>query len=254
MQNEILVIPDVHVEPGQNLDHLKWAGNIAVRRQPKTIIFLGDFADMGSLCSYDKGTVYSEGRRLSLDIEACKQGIYEFMTPIRKCNYRKTKNAYNPKIIMLVGNHENRINRAAKLNPEYHGHLSVDMLGYKDAGWRVIPFNKTYEQDGILFRHHFTSGIMGRPIGCKYHAAALLRENMESSVVGHSHLFDLHVQTSGSGKRIIGLVAGCYFRHDQEYTSENQRLWRGLVYLRDVKKGSFHPEVLSMNYLEKRFS
>ena len=253
INNEILVIPDVHAEPGVSTEHLVWASKLALKRQPQTIIFLGDFADMGSLCSYDKGSVAAEGRRLVDDIEACKDAVNDFMAPIWEYNAHKTKNAYKPLIVLTEGNHEYRLRRYGQVNPEFHGHTCIDLLGYKDAGWKVIPFNKPYRSNGILFQHHFSSGVMGKAIGCKYHAGALLRVNMESSVCAHSHLFDMHVQTSGSGKRMIGLVAGCYFRHNHEWTGENQRYWRGLVYLRDVKAGSFWPELLSMDYLERRF-
>lgn len=253
MSIEILVVPDVHAGPGLPTDHLTWAANLAVYRQPKYIIFLGDFADLSSLCSYDKGSVNAEGRRLTEDIEACRDAVNDFMAPIWKYNKHKTKNRYEPTIVITEGNHENRINRYGHLHPEFHGHTSIDLLGYRAAGWKVIPFNKPYKCNGILFQHHFTSGVMSKPMSMEYHAANLIKKGFESSICGHTHLFDMAVRTSGAGKRLIGLVAGCYFLHDHNWTKENDRYWRGLVYLRDVDKGQFWPEMLSMGYLQRRF-
>lgn len=58
-----LVIPDTQVKPNESIDHLLWAGKYAVDMQPDTIICIGDWWDMGSLSSYDKGKKSFEGRR-----------------------------------------------------------------------------------------------------------------------------------------------------------------------------------------------
>ena len=74
-----------------------------------------------------------------------------------------------------------------------------------------------------------------------------------SGVCGHSHMRDFWEDTDAAGRKLFGLVVGCFFEHDEEYTSENDRFWRGLVILDGVQNGSADPEFVSMDYLKKRY-
>ena len=65
-----LIIPDVQVKPGHDYSFLKAIGNYIVKKRPDVIINIGDFADMPSLSSYDKGKKSFEGRRYKHDVEA----------------------------------------------------------------------------------------------------------------------------------------------------------------------------------------
>ena len=56
-----LIIPDVQHKPGCTTDHLSWAGQYAVDMLPDTIVIIGDWWDMESLSSYDKGQKSFEG-------------------------------------------------------------------------------------------------------------------------------------------------------------------------------------------------
>ena len=61
-------------------------------KQPEKIICIGDFADMSSLSSYDRGTKSFEGRRYVKDIEAAKEAMGRFLQPIREYNASQRKN------------------------------------------------------------------------------------------------------------------------------------------------------------------
>ena len=50
-----LVMGDPHCTPKASNDRFLWAGKLAHDLKPNTIICMGDFASMDSLCSYDKG-------------------------------------------------------------------------------------------------------------------------------------------------------------------------------------------------------
>jgi hypothetical protein len=50
-----LFIPDVQAKEGVPFDHLDWIGRFIVDKKPDVIIQAGDFADMPSLSSYDRG-------------------------------------------------------------------------------------------------------------------------------------------------------------------------------------------------------
>jgi len=52
-----LIIPDVQAKPGLDFTYLRAIGNYIAKKQPDVIINIGDFADMPSLSSYDKGMI-----------------------------------------------------------------------------------------------------------------------------------------------------------------------------------------------------
>ena len=123
-----LMIPDVQVKPNTPNDHLRWIGEYIVEQQPDVIVQIGDFADMHSLSSYDKGKAAGEGARIQDDIDACKAAWDELNAPIEAYNRYKKKNRYLPRKIITLGNHEERILRHVDANPELVGFLSTDNL------------------------------------------------------------------------------------------------------------------------------
>ena len=251
-----LIIPDSHAQPGIDNDRFKWAGEFALERQPDVIIDIGDSGDIPSLSQYDVGTVRAEGRRYSDDIRAYRDAMDKFMRPINKYNNthsRWKKKTYRPTLIKCRGNHEQRIIRAASESPALFGHLKIEDLQETKHGWEVQEFLKPIEVDGIAYQHYFTSGVMGRPIGGVNHARTLINKNHMSSVCGHSHMRDYAEDINPVGRRMFGLSVGCYFEHDEEYTTENDRFWRGLVYLHDVYAGEADPEFISIENIKRKY-
>lgn len=254
---EHLIIPDSHAKPGVDNKRFSWLGELALERQPDVIIDIGDSADMPSLCQYDVGHVRAEGRRYSNDIRAYRDAMDKFMEPIHKYNNTHTKwkkKLYRPELVKCRGNHEYRIARAASENPALFGHISYDDLQEGKHGWEVYDFLKTACIDGIAYQHFFTSGVMGRPIGGVNHARTLVAKTHMSSVCGHSHMRDFWEDIDAVGRRVFGLAVGCYFEHDEAYTTENERFWRGAVYLKDVQQGQANPEFLSLAGIKKAYS
>lgn len=43
---------------------------------------------------------------------------------------------YAPRMVLTLGNHEHRINRAVEYDPKLDGLLTVDDLDYQRHGWR----------------------------------------------------------------------------------------------------------------------
>lgn len=252
-----LIIPDSHAQPGVNNDRFTWAGEMALERQPDVIIDIGDSADMASLCSYDIGTVRAEGHRYVDDIRAYRDAMDKFMAPIIKYNNTHTrwkKKTYRPHLIKCRGNHEQRIARHAQLTPAMYGHINFNDLEEEKHGWNVQEFLNTTVIDGIAYKHYFTSGVMGRPIGGVNHARSLVAKNYMSSVCGHSHMRDFWEDTDVAGRKLFGLAVGCYFEHDEEYTTENDRFWRGLVYLHSVQSGEADVEFININKVKEMYS
>ena len=105
----ICVIGDTQVKPGQNLDHLEHVGRYIADKRPDVIVQIGDWWDMPSLSSYDRGKASFEGRRVKEDIEAGYDGMKRMLEPIKKLQQSQRyfkKKVYSPRMVMTLGNHE----------------------------------------------------------------------------------------------------------------------------------------------------
>ena len=131
----ILVIPDAQVKQGVPLEHLSWAGQAITDYRPDVVVNLGDFADMPSLSSHDiKGSKYFEGLRYKSDIDVAKEAMKKLLKPLKDLQARQKKNkekVYKPRMVLTLGNHENRIDRAVNNNPTLEGLISTKDLGYE---------------------------------------------------------------------------------------------------------------------------
>jgi hypothetical protein len=144
MSKRMMVIPDTQVRPNDDLEYLERIGKYAVDMLPDIIVMLGDFADMPSLSSHDKaGSKSMEGQRYKADIKVVHEAMDKLLTPIREEQQRRIDNhkpRWNPRMVMLYGNHENRINRAIDNDPKLDGLISLEDLKYEEAGWETVPF------------------------------------------------------------------------------------------------------------------
>jgi hypothetical protein len=247
------VIPDTQCKPGHDLSYLSAIGNYIVDKQPDVIVHLGDHADMPSLSSYDVGTKKFEGQRYVKDVEAAKNGMAALLSPLNLYNVQQKKNGkkqYKPRKVFLLGNHENRINRAVNLDPKLEGVLSVDDLGYDSAGWEVHDFLDVVVIDGVAYSHYFVTGVAGRPASS---AAALLRKTNMSCVAGHQQGKQIAYATRADGKTLTAIIAGSCYEHDEDYMGpQGNKHWRGCLMLHEVNDGAFDEMWLSLDYLKNR--
>jgi len=244
-----LVIPDCHADPNYSNERFTWIGNIAIDRRPQVIVCLGDFTDMNSLCSYDKGKKDFEGRRYKNDIACARDALTRINKPIDDFNEQQRKNKkalYKPHKVMLLGNHEHRIDRVVQYQPELDGTLSVDDLCYQEFGWEVHPYTKLVCIDGIWYVHCLMTRN-GQPVSGDNLGASLLHKQHVSTTVGHSHFLDYSRRALPDGKAIHGLSAGCFIDYDPPYADgSSNSWWRGLVYKHNVDAGDYDLELINM--------
>lgn len=254
-----LFIPDSHSQPGVDNDRFEWLGNLALDLRPDAIIDSGDWADMESLSSYDKGLRSFEGRRYNKDIASAVDARKRFNAPIERFNSGRRRNGkrmYRPRKVALTGNHEERILRATNLHPELEGTISLDDLQRERFGWETYDFLVPVEIDGVNYVHYTTSGAGRNAISGQYPAANLLRQEFKSTSVGHSHGFDYAIRTAGTGERKLhGLVGGCFFRQYMDYASpkQNASWWRGVCIKTDVRNGEYDLHQMSMDEVERHY-
>jgi len=249
-----LVIPDVQFKPGNSPAFLRRIGQYIVEKKPDVVVCIGDFADMPSLSSYDVGKKSFEGRRYKADIESTHQGMEELLGTLGEHNakMRRTKHSlYLPRLVLTLGNHENRINKVVEGDPKLEGTISIDDLRYTNFGWEVVPFLEPIVIDGIAYCHYFTSGVMGRPVASARH---LVQKKHMSCTMGHIQNWEMHREVRADGQPVLGLFSGSCYEHNEDYLGPQGNSYdRGIWMKNEVNDGHYQPMYVSLKYLEKRY-
>ena len=255
MTKRILVIPDSQIRPDDNTEFLSFIGQYAVDMQPDIIVHLGDFADMPSLSSHDKaGSKSMEGMRYKADVNATIEAMRTLLKPIRDLQKKQKdqkQKIWKPRMVMLLGNHENRINRAIQNDPKLEGLISVEDLEYAKFGWEVVPFLQPINIEGVMFCHYFVSGVMGNPVTT---ARALLTKHHQSCIAGHQQGRDIAFGKRADGTEMTAMIVGSGYEHDEHYLNhQTNSHWRGVVVLNEVQNGTFDEIMVSMRYLRNKY-
>ena len=260
---KLLVIPDAHAHPEYDNDRFTWLGRFIMETRPEVIVCLGDWADMPSLSSYDKGTRGFEGRRYRKDIDVAVDAMDKLLAPMRAYNKqraRNKKNQYKPRMVMTLGNHSDRINRVTNASPELYGAIGVEDLKFAEAGWEVYPFKEKVFIHGIAFSHYFTSGVKGLSISGENIAKTLCMKLHHSAVQGHSHVLDHSERSVINGQKIFGLSAGCYTHPDmanENWCKDTAHLWwRGVVEICDLDGEGYYDAInmVTMRKIKREFA
>lgn len=250
-----MVIPDCQVKEGVDISHLTWIGKWAAEKKPDVIVCLGDFADMPSLSSYDVGKKSFEGRRYSKDTIVTQVAMKNLMIPIWEEQQRlidNKKKRWNPRMVMTLGNHEDRINRAINNDPKLEGLISTGDLAYEAYGWEVYPFLEVVIIDGVAYSHYFTTGVMGRPVTS---ARALTTKKFMSCTMGHVQKTEIDMSSfRADGTPILSLFAGCCYLHDEDYLGPQGNVVHRQIWMKyEVENGFYYPHAISLNYLKERY-
>jgi hypothetical protein len=249
-----LIIPDSHAHPDHHNRRYDWLGELVADIKPDVVINMGDWADMPSLCLYDRGTSGFEGRRYKKDIAAANEGLDRFS---RRVRVRKRK---LPRFIALVGNHEERIIRAISSDAaQLEGVIGLSDIQFKEHGWDIISYDGStpgiIEIDGVSYGHYFTTGIMGRPTAGEHPAYTLLTKQYTSCTQGHVHTYDHAIRTRPDGGHIHGMVCGVYQDYIADWAGEANKMWRrGALIKRNVTNGDYDHEWISLDRIKKEYA
>ena len=248
------------------MDHLTWLGHFIVEEKPDVLVNIGDFADMQSLCHFDKGKKCFEGRRYADDCRAAQLGMQVLFAPLEAYqeqqrsdnaneawDLRYSKPVYEPKLkVFLLGNHEARVDKAIEQDAILEGTISMQDLGYEKFGWKVIPFLQTVKIEGVNFCHYFVSGSMGRPVAS---AKSLLQKKHQSCVMGHTQQRDIAFDYRADGKQITALFTGAYYEGHHDYLGPQGNVhFRGVWMLKDVVDGEFEAVPYTLEELRRRYA
>lgn len=247
-----IVIGDQHAHPDFHNDRADWLSNLIIDVKPDVVVNIGDAADMSSLSSYDKGKRDFHGRSYKKDINSHLDFQSRVWEPVKA---RKKKLPYR---VVLEGNHEHRVERALDLSPELTGTIGFNDYAFGDFYDEVVRYEGSTpgvkELDGILFAHYFITGVSGRPIGGERPAHMLIDKTGTSCIAGHLHTLDYATRTNVAGRTRNGLVVGCYQDYPSGWAGEINKIWRpGIAILRDVEKGNFDFQWVSLQALKREY-
>lgn len=238
--SSILIIPDTHCHPNYDNNRVKYLAKYIVETRPDAIINIGDWYDMPSLSSFDKGKMSYEGRAYQDDIKAGLNGLDILANAIENCK------GYKPELDVTLGNHEYRVVRAVEEAPQFRGKVSLKDLGFEAHGWKVHPFLQPIIKQGISFAHYHVSGVMGRAIGGENIGKTMCNKMHMSGVQGHSHIYDHSERAKADGLRMFGLSCGCY-THPEMIEDWNRSFvamwWRGIVELIDLDGQGYYDQI-----------
>lgn len=248
---KLLCIPDTQVRPGIDLSYLHDIGEYWIDKKPDVVVHLGDHWDFPSLSSYDQGKMAFEGRRYKADVFAGNLGMQELTRPLVAYNAKQRSNGkkqYWPRQVFLLGNHENRVERAVNDDAKLEG-----TIGYHDLdlnGWEVHPFLEVVVIEGVAFSHYFTTGVMGRPATT---ASALLAKKHMSCIQGHQQGRQVASGFRADGNQITAIIAGsCLAPHHKVLTADLRYVELGSVNIGD-KLVSFDEELGEHSKRSRRF-
>lgn len=254
MSRRHMFIPDPQIEPGVCTDQIDWAAEALVEYRPDVVVVAGDWWTMPSLSSFDRpGSKKMEGARLNEDIWVGNEAFDRFVEPMEIERDRRRRNhrpRWEPELHFLMGNHENRINRAIANEPKYEGMLSTDLL--RTPGFDRHDFLEIVDIDGVSYSHYFANTHSNKPIGGSIDNR--LNKIGRTFVQGHEQGLLYGIRQFPGNITRHGVVAGSFYLHDEVYRGpQGNGEWRGIVVLNEVEDGNFDVMPLSINYLRDRF-
>ena|SRR5688572_19161250 len=248
------IVPDAQIKPGDDLLHIRWAGEAIVDYLPDVVIVMGDWWDMKSLSMYDApGSKEAEGRNVKSDIDAGNEG-FELLTQAMSREIarreRQHMTRWKPECHFLFGNHEHRITRAVYNDPKWDGMLGLSDL--KTPGFERHEYQKIVTIDGIRYCHYFPNPNTGKPIGGT--VVNRLNHIGGSFVQGHQQGF-LYASKQYPDHVKHGLVCGRFYRNHESYRPDDVQKaeWSGVVVLNEVVNGQYDLMPLSMGYLCRKY-
>jgi len=257
MSKTAIVFTCAHTDPDTPNDRFDWLGGLIEDIRPDYVVDLGDTIDLKSLNSYD--TRYPQAivsQNYERDIDHHQEAMDRIWGRFKQ---KKKKRPYR---IGFEGNHENRLKKALALDPRIEGgkygisfsHLATDYW-YDDYHEYSNSAPAIADYDGVSYSHYFSSGNYGTATSGTHHAYTILQNRNHSSTCGHSHKRSLYFKDGAHPTGLIGLVAGCFKGKDESWAGQaNRDWWKGVVIKRNIDKGMYDPEFVSMSRLREEYS
>ena len=239
-------LPDAHCFPGHDDEPVKAVARWFSEQGIDLLVNIGDFNDMPSLSSYDKGTSKIDGLRVAHELEYSREMLDLFDDNL---------DGHFPEKIMTLGNHEQRLYRHGSTNPELEGIFGDDPFGYKEYGYAAYKYLDIVKINGLAFSHAFVNPLS--LIGSLQAGSAEVRmKNVGMPhVCGHQHGPLVHGQRKlGDGASVSTLVIGCCHTESHDYWGLGKDVFRGAAILKNVWNGSYDLEIKELSNLLEEYT
>lgn len=212
--SDLLVIADTHINPDNMAESIElWyrLGRYCTKVKPKTIVHLGDVADLSSqawrVAARGKYSLEEECKTVSIVLAAFEKAIEDYNI----CQRRKKKKQYHPSKFLTLGNHDIR-----------NGVTNIEDI-FTDAGWVVVDYLHPLKLYNITLCHSMAKGLSDQM--CT--TAQELIENWGSDiVVGHGHHKDFYESYSMAvNRKITALKCPCFTVSDYDWAAQTQYKW-----------------------------
>ena len=169
---------------------------------------------------------------------------------------RKPK-GYSPQVIITLGNHEHRIQRAANdpYNRKFKSYLTYDNLELDKMGVCAYPYLEIVEVDGIMYSHLFVnpSSLYANPVGGTIeNKLKLLGQSFSMGHQQHKQYGSIYTAT---GRKRNGLVCGRFYQEEPDYLGlqKSKQSWSGIFIKHEVREGDYDLMEVSMSYLLEEY-
>ncbi len=237
--------PDAHCDPGHDTRPITAIARWFADEGVDIVVNIGDFNDMHSLSSYDKGRSGMEGARIQADLSYSAQCLDLFEEGLQ---------GHDPYRIMTLGNHEYRLNRLESDDPQMQGAFGDDPFSYNEYGYEVYDYLDIVKINGVAFSHAFINptSLMGSIQGG---SADIRMKNVGfPHVAGHQHGPLIHGQRMlGDGTPLSTLILGCAHTENHSYWGKGKDVYRGAAVLRNVRKGSYDPDIRYLGNIMRKY-
>lgn len=202
----LLAIGDLHQDPRHpdRLPILTWLGRLASEHRPERVVQIGDWSTNDSVNQHDDNS--TEAARYKPKI----RDDLDNLTQSHQYFRRGIVDDYRPKLDVVLGNHENRLERFENANPESVGTYTLARdETFAQFGWRTRPYGELFYVEGVAFTHHPTNGA-GRAFGGKTGPQRAANESTVPVVSGHTHRRQVHDSPKIGPVDVISMVEiGC---------------------------------------------
>jgi len=247
-----LFFTDTHIDGHFDMRRVARLATLIKKVKPDVVICGGDHFDFHSLSDFktpfDPNTFKEE----------LEYGLYWLNSLWRSVTATKKK---TPERVFLFGNHEHRLDAYLNKHPELEGVIGDGVLKKKlmEMGWHVVPWigeTPGYKEiDGIIYAHYITSGAACKPISSQHLASAIADRTMKNTVVGHSHLLDVHHRYSFDGKPVTVVSGGCYLDpYEIGWAGQHMKQWwNGVIVLHVYENGAIDVDMWSHERMVREF-
>lgn len=202
----VLAIGDLHQDPRHpdRLNVLTWIARYASLHRFDHIVQIGDWSTWDSVNQHDRNDTAGARHKPSIarDMENLKDSLAAWRAGIDP--------DYKPRQTVVLGNHENRLERFENANPEALGMFTGERdQSFLQYGWKTRPYGEMFYIEGVAFTHHPVNGV-GRAFGGETGPQRAASKTTVPMVSGHTHKRQVHDAAKIGPVDVISMVEiGC---------------------------------------------